>query len=210
MPREMTVKLYQVDTIVAGRFNPAIITPAWLIKEKVVPKPKEFQEEIKVSIPDARVSLQYRVGDFLWRISGSTLAIETETSRNTAALAADVLDCLRHTPVSAIGNNFRFRCPESDFKDRLPQVGQLSAKDLEEHGSVKDVTWKGTLQRDKTLTLKVQINHTPSTSEIILSFNYHREISDYKGVAEAAKRFDSDLQDSRGFLDFLVSTKGRS
>lgn len=205
----MTAEFYQVDTIVAGRFNPVIITPDWLSTEGILPAAGDAEGKITIPVSAPHLALQYRVGKFRWQIDSFRLAIECLTLENTAHLAAEVLDRLKYTPVSAVGNNFRYRCDLADWSGRLPNLDGFSVDQLEGECKLEVSTWKAQISK-KDMRILIQLDQTPPASLLTVSVNFHRNISMASEVVQAADAFDSDCKESEQILKtiFNVELKG--
>ena len=119
----MGVTLYEIDTVVLGRFNPHIISPPWLAQEKIIVEGETVEAEIAVA--GRAVAFRFKTGDLAWHVDYNQLIISTEKIADTAAIAAKVVEKLPHTPLAAIGSNFRYRCGLSEWKGRLPKLNDV-------------------------------------------------------------------------------------
>jgi hypothetical protein len=120
-----------IGTVIVGRWNPAILQPAWLSKHVFgVEKPGELQFVTEFSIETfgpprfSANGLQF-VSTFE-RLSISPNSIEPEKLKATEDAARKILDALQHTPVQAVGVNF-------EFYDDAPSRGFLRLFDDLDH-----------------------------------------------------------------------------
>ena len=202
----MGVRLFQVDTVVLGRFNPHIITPPWLAKEEIVDEAESV--EVSIAMADRAVAFRFKTGELMWQVGYSQLVISTAKISDTSALAAKVVEKLHHTPVSAMGNNFRFRCDFSQWRGRLPQLGDVSIEALKEYGPVQAVGWKASISQNENLIVNAEMTVEPADlASVIVNINYHRPVNDAEAVVVAARSFQEDLDSSKTFLDTIFGQK---
>lgn len=201
----MGVRLFQVDTVVLGRFNPHIISPPWLAKEKIV---EAESVQVSIAVVDRDVAFRFKTGDLTWQVDYSRLVISTDKISDTSALAAKVVQKLYHTPVSAMGNNFCFRCELSQWRGRLPQLGNVNIDALKGYGPVQVVGWRASISQEESLIVTADMTVEPADpASVIVNVNYHRPVNDAEAVVVAARSFQEDLDSSKKFLDTLFGQK---
>ncbi len=204
----MGLKLFEIDTIVIGRFNPHIISPPWLIKEKVIAEGGTVGAEL--ALAGRAMAFRFNTGDFTWQVDYNRLIVTTEKIGDTAAIAAKVIEKLPHTPLTAIGSNFRYRCSLSQWDGRLPKLDGIGFDELKEYGDVQSVGWKASVSQPDGVTVNAEVNLEPGESlspVLIVNVNYHRQVSDAPALVAAAQRFENDRKASEAFLESLLLAK---
>ena len=205
----MGVKLYEIDTVVLGRFNPHIISPPWLAKEAIIAEQEPVEAEI--ALMGRTVAFRFKTGDLTWQVDYTRLIISTEKISDTAAMAAKVVEKLPHTPLTAIGNNFRYRCSLSQWKGRLPKLDDVGFDQLKRYGEVQSVGWKASVRHSDGMTVNTDVSLEPTAESLspmlTVNINYHRQVQSAADLIAAAHRFDEDRKASVTFLESLLREK---
>jgi hypothetical protein len=153
-----------------------------------------------IAVVDRDVAFRFKTGELMWQVDYSRLVISTDKISDTSALAAKVVEKLPHTPVSAMGNNFCFRCDFSQWRGRLPQLGDVSIEALKEHGAVQAVGWRASISQKENLTVTADMTVEPADpASVIVNVNYHRPVNDAEAVVVAARSFQEDWIRARSF-----------
>jgi hypothetical protein len=116
------MQLFPVETslVVAGAWNPAILTPAWVLRHGLN-RPAGQAEPVQVYVPAGTGLIfdfpRYVLPEFTFVVRPDTLimAPTDQTANNLEVLenaAALMLEHLRHTPINGIGHNFEYRDTE--------------------------------------------------------------------------------------------------
>lgn len=203
----MGVRLVQLETVVAGKFNPHVITPAWLVKEGLAPEGSPSTAKAAMRIEDRGVAFRYTLGDYSWEVDFNRLAITCEKSGDPSLIAAKVAAKLPHTPLIAVGNNFTFDCRHEDWRGKSPQIGNLAPEALQEFGDLQDVVWSAAWKRASDLTVNVRLAVEIPNAHVTVTFNYHRTAHDATAVQRAAGEFALDLANSREMLKSLFDVE---
>jgi hypothetical protein len=204
----MGARLYETDTVVLGRFNPHIIGPPWLAKEAVIAEGETVEAEMAV-VPRG-VVFRFKTGDLTWHVDFNQLVISTDKASDTAAVAAKVVEKLPHTPLTAFGNNFHYRCSLSQWTGRLPTLGDLGVEQLKEFGEVQSVGWKASIRRPDDVTVNVEVGIEPTGSlspMLTANVNYHRQVDGAAAFIAGARLFEEDRKASASFLESLLREK---
>jgi hypothetical protein len=108
--------------VIAGAWNPAILTPAWMLQYGLRRDPGE-QHTVQVSMP-AGMGLafdfaRYELQDFSYTARGDALVLmpagaQPDGLRLLEDVGASILGELPHTPVSGVGHNFEFKDDDPD------------------------------------------------------------------------------------------------
>jgi hypothetical protein len=202
----MSVRLYQIDTVVIGHFNPHIISPPWLANQGIIGEGSIV--EAKVAIAGRAVAFQFKIGEILWQVDFNRLILSAERKVNTAEIVAKVLSNLPHTPVTAIGNNFRFQCNLSQWKGRVPKLGDVGFEQLRDQvEEVQSVAWKASIGKPDGLTINTEVTLEPSKSlspMLTVNFNFHRDAPDAQSVIDASTHFEEDERASAALFESLL------
>jgi hypothetical protein len=115
----------ETSLVVAGAWNAAILSPAWVQKYGFESK---VDERVQIFVPAALGAIlefpRYVVGNLSYSIRPDALVVTPQDmAEGTLRLAEDfvarMLKALRHTPVNGVGHNF-------GFQDAAPQPEMLS------------------------------------------------------------------------------------
>jgi hypothetical protein len=202
----MPIKLLRSDTVVAGRFNPHIISPPWLVKEGIIKgegvKPGPI--EINVAGSGPLMVLQFSTGDFQWRVDDTRLVISAEGDSDATPFVSQIVNKLPHTPLLALGHNFHYICERPEWPGRLPGLGDLAVGELRSYGNPENVKWHVSFKPAADLGLNADI--TESAEFVAVDFNFHRASPGPEAVIAAAKRFLEDLSKTKELLQSLFRT----
>lgn len=102
------IRFEGVSVVLRGSFNPAIMSPGWLLAQELV-----SEQEHGGSQPEAIVSnlSVFTVAAMRFEITADSFKVETENQREferTADVVTSVLTILPHTPVNMLGINHFF------------------------------------------------------------------------------------------------------
>lgn len=122
------MKIFHEETslVLAGAWNPAILTPAWVLQNglnKELDGTNRYQTFLPTGLGLVFDAPRYVLEDLTFSVRTDSLIItpNSETLENLAfveATAARMLEQLRHTPMGGVGHNFEFR-------EQNPQPAQL-------------------------------------------------------------------------------------
>jgi len=164
------------NVIILGKWNPAIFSPQWVGQHV-------FEgEEMEVEFPiTPGLSPRYKAGRVMITLQGDRLLVkplqtDDESMRSAEQKAVRILDCLPHTPVRAVGINFRY--VESQPANGLSRMFEFADSDrIREFGYDKDcVEILRHLDKDNAkLTFKMSQS---SDGSLILDFNHHSDVLD--------------------------------
>ena len=176
------------ETVAVGAFNPRIITPSWLVKNGVVQEDK-WLEDILDSMPIEENG--FPLGGLGWDVDWDRLIVSAEASeRDCGEATAKVIELLRHTPVSAIGHNFHYTCPVSDWPvPAIPRLGSRTATDLR----ATETRWTGRFDREGVV-IEVELLYTPKADDVVaVRTNFERSSGkDWESAVSAARSFAAD------------------
>lgn len=195
----LTVNL--LDVVVIGRFNPYIISPPWLIEQGLASE--KVDVKIGLDLDKGRGIISVDIEGFSWHVTDSRLTISVRDPRkNPSELAGRVLEKLPHTPVSAIGHNYHFRCELTEWHGRLPQIGDIDQTSLQSFGSPESVSW-GCKLKQASQVVAIDIEQLPDA--ITIHTNTHRTVSRASDVIDLAEQFFSDLEQSKKLVHSITN-----
>ncbi len=194
--------LESASTTAIGPFNPHIITPDWLVKNKVCDAGAARLRMVTLA-PNLAQAFEFPKG-VRWDIDYRQLLINSR-NENCGELAAKVIDLLKHTPVRAVGHNFHYYFSQRPGPMFLPTFDPAHKQKINGLiGKVEQLRWTCVLNI-KDAVVEMTLADEPELS--LALFNFHRETS---GVAHqasiAARCFDQDRQESEALLNRLFST----
>ena len=173
------------NTVIVGKWNPAILTPKW-IAHSLFDKPENTVCEVYVPI-DGVSPLRVKIDDLFVSCDSSRLVIDCCTPdifalEKSRSIAAKAVENLPVTPFQAVGFNIRyhFTDPTEDFIQRLQVV-------LDERLSFREYKLLGKgLQREIEFEegrLLMQIHYQDITAGNIF-FNFERKTPSSAQIAE--------------------------
>lgn len=180
------------NLVVIGAWNTSIFTPEWVSQNLLI------DEEFSTGFPVNGIgSFKYSTAEFSFVIIQNRLCFQliqnsTEARRKTVAVLRKLLQCLQHTPVSAMGANFVFLSNNTPG-DLEPIPSSEPIKETTHSEMILFSVKRGfKLSEKETLYLEVS-----SGMEKKFDFNYHFEI---KKVIDALYILGDDD-------DFLVNKR---
>jgi hypothetical protein len=187
----------QVASCVAvGRFNPAILTPDWLIAQGILP-----DGEVEIGQPLGSAILQFRAAGFMWYASLNKLQVHSEgIDSDPGVFVSQVLEKLPHTPVRAVGNNFAIALPPGAGKSLFPLIAcSLVDRLTTPQHEVLLVSTTLTLSHENEALIKVSLE-AEQGEVVAASFNFHRDCASATAGVEAARKWTTDRDEARRLL----------
>jgi len=189
------LSLETAQTLALGPFNPHIITPEWLVKNKVCE-----DAEVEIRFIPLSQGLAFSFKDVQWQIDSRMLMVASRKA-NCGELVAKVVGLLPHTPVRAVGNNFHYACSKEDWgKSPLPMLGGNRSGALDELGRVEQTRWACVIRRDD---VRIEVTVAEDEPGMAILFNFHRETKNAEEACKAAGHFESDHRRSQELLHRL-------
>ena len=189
------LSLETAQTLALGFFNPHIISPSWLVKQRICD-----DKEVELRLMAMSQGVGFRFKDVEWQIDLQSL-MTASTKKSCGELAAQLLEKLHHTPVRAVGNNFHYSGTMADWGEGpLPMLGDKSWDALADVGKTEQLRWMGTFSQD---SVRIEVTLGQSTDAIAALFNFHRDTKNAAEAIAAARQFDLDSKKSRELLEKL-------
>jgi hypothetical protein len=193
------------DIVVIGAFNPAIISPEWLIDQGITTAPAEPTSiDLELGL---RNDIVFTLDECRWRVSPDRLVLEPLSAANPVAKIKSVVEKLPHTPVRAVGLNFHFHCPAAAWKGGQPRLGSLAADSLTLGGKVQHRAWTTGVAFEDGSHLNLTVRTTDA--QTLADFNFHRLATKTDKVLAALDKFDHDMIKARGIVAQLNSGETR-
>lgn len=181
------MKLVSTETslVIAGAWNPAILTPAWLLKH-ALGKTSDENNLVQAFLPAMQGVIfefpRYVLEELSFLVRPDTLIMSpVESSQQhmnkLEDVAAKILEELKHTPITGIGHNFTFS--DTNLKSQELDVFTVSRQDLTDNMSegwtpatcMLTANFKNTNE-----TVIVNIQRQFDVNELIVKFNFHHPI----------------------------------
>jgi len=208
-PREEgLVKLIDSNIVLLGGFNPIIIQPAWLSRHGVVKETSdEFTTEILIAPAASQQLMRFHLDDLRWEVTPDRVLVGSDQARSPAAWLNRLLDLLPHTPLRAVGINFKLRSERSDWPIDVPALpNQAAAESLIGEGVTSAAVTRGRLENGTQVSLT--LNATEAQME--LDANFHRGVADTEAMSamemarQAMAQFDGDWERLRKIVSQLT------
>jgi hypothetical protein len=195
----MAVELNHTSVVVLGRWNPAILSPQWLLTQGIVTAPEGGEVHVQ-GIMGSGGEIVFGLGGVSWEVSAPKLAIKSGAGDDCGRFAAAVLEKLGHTPVGAIGVNFAYNIPEGEFPDdMLPTFGRFEQPTESEESNLRQIRVRVSLARGENGACHIAVEHTPGL--VVLSYNYHENVASADEAKAIAARWaeyrDASVHDLR-------------
>lgn len=184
-----------------GRFNPAILSPEWVVKEGILPAGNAEVEALFGAVQLVR----FHHAGLMWQPSLGKLTVQGESpDSNPGEFVAQILDRLSHTPVRAVGNNFEFEIADEAAAGRaaLTVEAELTTLLAAEKPVLKYSATQTILHGEDCLlgiTLKVE-----KDSPLTVQFNFHRDAASASTAAAAARHFGADQEEAKRLLEVIL------
>ena len=194
----MPVTAKSTSVVVIGAWNSAIINPDWLAQYKVI---EEVPTNISFGFGIPMNRLGFEIGDLRWEVDAVRLQVRALKFKDCGRYVARILGLLPHTPVSAIGTNFVFACPLTDWPGTmLPKLGDGQLTPQAESSSWHQVRWVGLRSLDKDTRMQATV--TKLEQEVAVGINFHRNVPN----AEAALGYASGWAHDKDIAMELMKT----
>jgi hypothetical protein len=191
----MRVLEENVNLVVAGAWNPAILTPNW-IAEKAMRRDVGANFQVQVELPTANLIF----GSARPRLAFEGISVSSEPHALTFRLsyddegranlgivtAANILDLLSHTPVSGFGFNFGFQFdrPSQALLDTFRGTAFLAEAIADVDAALVTQGWGGTVRTEQRL---INLGAKYEANAVIFSVNVHTEVANAAAAAVALR-----------------------
>lgn len=174
--------------VVAGRFNPAILSPAWVVAHGLLP---DGQAEGKALVGTNVV--QYTLGALTWQPTLTKLeVIANDSDADPGDFVSRVLNLLPHTPINAVGSNFVFPIAEPADRQIFPLISskiQAITSDADHELLSYSVTVGLKFGADCVISIGFE---SEKEKVYAINFNFNRFVPNASAGAEVALAWRKD------------------
>ena len=189
------------NVVAVGNWNPAIFSPPWVAENLAGPE-TEIEVGIALGQPGTPVNLKFNgvvleVSPF--RLSLNAVESDVASLSTCAQVMAEVCGRLQHTPVRAIGTNFRFRVKEPDQElFRLFDTHDLN-RISEQQFRVASIRITRRLEWDsRSVNATLVLNESGSLD---IDLNFHVDVDSAK---QAKSQLEADTTELVGIAEKLA------
>jgi hypothetical protein len=181
----MAINQDKSTIVVRGDWNPAIISPQWLLKYKVVESPPTNLGLITSAAGNRITFLSDKV---TWVIDSTRLELRAREPVDLGSYAARLLGLLPHTPIRAIGVTFYFLCPVDKWPEAaLPTLGDIRLTPRPAYPDLQQIQWS--CIRKFPENTRLQLTLTQEGENVVITLNFHRITTQASVAAEYAGRW---------------------
>jgi hypothetical protein len=192
----MNIAPEETSLVIAGAWNAAILTPAWVIKYGLLKDGGTAQ----VFFPTAPGAIfqapRFNLGDLSFTVLPNALVLlpsehKAEHLSFLEEVAARMLSALPHTPVTGVGHNFEYR--DHDPSSRYLKVFTDSRQDLADE---MPLGWEATAAavassfKNASRKALVNIQRQLDGGMITMKFNFHCDVTSVDRAVEVLEGKD--------------------
>lgn len=202
-----------VNIVLAGAWNPAILTPDWVLAEGLeIPKGQSTVVEALIPAGPGLASEhpRYTMPGFAYQCRPEALIVvpkeqTPEAMRAVEEVVARIVRKLSHTPIAGLGHNFEFR-------EENPAASALEALTTSQHDLVDAAAgWESKGSRVQSSFAKgaatVNISRAWSGARLDVKFNFHYQITGSQAALEILTsehdRMEKNLESAQSIVTRL-------
>jgi len=195
------LKLIEQNIIVLGSLNPAILTPNWLARDNVGVLTKGEKVTANISFGSNRPT-EFQGEKYHWSIDYAMLKVNISPEEDPALLKdfiVNVFSELKHTPVTAIGQNFLFE--ESSWPKEITFLSNELWKVSEKSkwGPIINLVHEVKIGNgDKR---NININLKNDLEKNLIRFNFHCDVTNTQEMTSFAKEIHENIKISEEILE---------
>jgi hypothetical protein len=182
----------ETSLVVAGAWNAAILTPAWILQHAFRKPPQEDQPPVRVFLPTAAGLAfelpRYALEGVTYSVRPDALVFAPNSSdgdslQRVETAIANIVGVLSHTPVTGIGHNFEFRDMEPE-----PTHGAVFSESRQDLADAMPEGWQATTAaiassfKNPNETVHVNIQRQWDGAVVSVKLNFHHPVA---GVEQA-------------------------
>jgi hypothetical protein len=191
------------NCVVAGRFNPAILSPSWIVAHGVLPE-GEFEGS---NLLGTNI-IQYTLGGLTWQPTLNKLEVTANDDvSDPGEFVAKVLELLPHTPIAAVGSNFAIPVSPEDGRRLFPLIeSRLHPLTADADHEMLEYSVTIALKFDSDCVVSI---HLSSEKEVIdnTHFNFNRFVPNASAGAEVAMNWRRDEAEALRLYAKIIGTK---
>lgn len=182
------------NIVFRGHFNPYLISPEWLEREKIW-EPDDVQLVLGGLGQD---SVRFKGGGVEWMLSFDRMMISSAEA-DCGTLAREILQRLPHTPVFATGANFVFQAPELTLESGA--VRALSGSFFKDFSNPDLLKWSVLCHEDD---VRVEVSIVCGEQGGSVTVNRHRKTESTETALKAVSEFLVDKNNSCTLVEKLL------
>lgn len=181
------MKLVSTETslVIAGAWNPAILTPDWVLKHGLG-KTSDESNLVQAFLPAMQGVIfefpRYKLEQLTYLVRPDALILSPVESsddelKSLERMAAKILEELKHTPITGIGHNFTFidASPQPQALDLFTASRQDLTDNMPEGWTPATTTLNATFKNAKENVI-LNIQRQIDANELKVSFNFHHPV----------------------------------
>jgi|SRR5882672_38390 len=181
----MTLNPGEISLVIAGAWNPAILTPAWVLQFGL--NRPGSNEPVQIAVPASTSGIfefpRFTLPEFTYIVRPDTLIMTPPNGAPEAIArmedaAAAMLDSLQHTPVNGVGHNFEFRDVNPDpNKLGVFTIASQDIADEAPEGWTSSGTMIASSFRCANGSTIANVQRQFDGANIIIKFNFHHPLT---------------------------------
>lgn len=186
--------------VAAGRFNPAILVPDWIVKQGILSE-AHFEATATMGSP----TTVFTMAGLQWHATLARLEVMAEKEgADPGEFVAQILERLEHTPLRAVGSNFHFSITSPAVGEKLYRLGEFGLVKAFEPDSLTFLDGTAIAAysfEDAVLRVSLEFEKSSATT---IGFNFNRDSLSAKDGAAAARRWGSDKEAAQRIAQSLI------
>jgi hypothetical protein len=211
----MQAVLQETSLVIAGAWNPAILTPPWVMHHAMGRADAQntmVQAVFPAGLNGAFDFPRFTMPGFTYTARNDSVIFLPEALTEPSlvlveSVASQILEQLGHTPIAGVGHNFEFRHEEAQDDWLEPfNNSQTSLVDATGGWNVSRTTLATSFEGPRNVAVNIQ-RYTAGAA-LIIKFNFHHPVTsapDARRVmlGQDFERFWSNYQTARGIVQQL-------
>jgi hypothetical protein len=207
----------ETTLVIAGAWNPAILTPQWVL-ENGLKQNTDKGTVVNVMLPVGTPTIEFprfdlKILDYVARPEALVLYPKEPTEKcyqSTVMAAKNILSLLSHTPVSGIGYNFQFHddAPQVDHVRDINESQKVLLNHSPEDYNISSRAIVTSLKKDNKI---INIQRVFDGTRLTASFNFHHTINKCDAAGEilgAENQYKNFYEDYLTAKQIVVSLYG--
>jgi hypothetical protein len=207
----------ETSLVVAGAWNPAILTPPWILRH-AFHKPPQDQTPVQVFLPATAGLIfevpRYALEGVAYSVRPDALVFAPNSSdddslKKVETASANIVDVLSHTPITGVGHNFEFRDMEP-----VPAHGAIFSQSRQDLADAMPEGWQATTAavvssfKNANETVHVNIQRQWDAAVVSVKLNFHHPVASVEQaravlVGDGYNRMADNLALAKQIIDSL-------
>jgi len=216
----MTPLPSETTLVIAGAWNPAILSPEWFMRHGLglaLPAQGEAGPRVQAAVPTGMGLVfdmpRFTIEGITYVARPDALVLAPETNAAAALdrlqeVARGVLSQLRHTPIGGYGQNFEFKDaePDPDLLGAFTAANEPLAQNT--LGWEVDRTALATSYRSGNRIVNITRQYSAQSNELTVKFNFHYAASSVAACLELVAEAHSMAANYRTARDMVAEVYG--